>query len=194
MGKLTLAPNVPVAFDVKYADIVSGQYGVDLRLKGLADGQDAVFYLPVDEAMPQLLAGGILRQAPAYDPNAVPPKGLAVRLEVKRLTLVALQQAGEKKPRVVITAAANAGGAAPAPTPAAAAAPTHGNGHAANGTGAAVSATAERKPVGMVYLECVDFVLDRVAPKFAERKIPLTDAAIAAMTATLFIQRQNPRY
>lgn len=56
---LKLAPNVPISFRIKYADEVVGNYGPQIRLKGIQVGHTAesYVYLPLDCGNDLLAAG-----------------------------------------------------------------------------------------------------------------------------------------
>lgn len=58
MAIIKLAPNVPEAIELRYADVRVGTYGPQIQLKGKGrDGQDRVIYVPVDCSAALIKAG-----------------------------------------------------------------------------------------------------------------------------------------
>lgn len=51
----------------------------------------------------------------------------------------------------------------------------------------------EKPKLTKLYLDATEFVLDKVIPKFEEKEIGLTDTAVAAMIATVFIAASKER-
>lgn len=51
----------------------------------------------------------------------------------------------------------------------------------------------EKPKLTKLYLDATEFVLDKVVPKFEEKEIGLTDTAVAAMIATVFIAASKER-
>lgn len=51
----------------------------------------------------------------------------------------------------------------------------------------------EKPKLTKLYLDATEFVLDKVVPKFEEKEIGLTDTAVAAMIATIFIAASKER-
>lgn len=114
-----LAPNVPVAIKVKYADVVEGQYGQQIRLKGESDTGGAIaVYVPVD------LSGELIAAGATFGEN---DKGAFYTIPRGKEWMVVekVQGAGEKHGHVTLTLkGANAslpantkGSSTPAPTP-----------------------------------------------------------------------------
>lgn len=181
MAKLRLDPNVPVLLDVKYADLIDSQYGVQLRMKGSVPGdRNAVLYVDVAHAEEPLLAAGVLA-APFEIPDPLPENGLDVKrlLRVAKLVVGREQRHGEKTARFTVRVQGQ--DAAAVATPNGASEPPAGSG---GGT-----ERSARKTVAAIYLECVDFALGTVKKRFDAAELPLTDAGAASIVATLFIQR-----
>jgi hypothetical protein len=103
MPIVKLAPNVPLKMKAKFCDVVPGQYGHQVRLKGLVDGEESLVYLP-GPVWKNLKA---LRTAGAINTEAVneePEKALGISLLEHELELVNYQPAGEKFPSLVVKA------------------------------------------------------------------------------------------
>lgn len=179
MAKLVLAPNVPVPFDIAYADLIDSQFGVQLRLKGRVPGDpSAVLYVDIAHADEALRAAGVI--ATSFDvPDPIPERGLNVKglLAGTKVVVAKEQAAGQKTGHFTCRLQ----GGAPAVT-APASSPAAPNGATAGSGGA---------QVGRIYLECVDFVLKKVQPRLSEAGIEMVDETVIAAVATLFIQRMR---
>lgn len=183
MARLALAPNVPVGFDVRYCDIVPGQYGPQVRFKGKADGADAIYYVDVEPGLAALRDAGALGQVPDY--GDLPEKGVELRLKAKQLVFRLDQAAGQKRGtlNVSVRGGGSTGAPSPAPSPSGPRAPA----------GEAGATPAERPKLSQMYLECVDVIVDKVVPKLTEKDIGVSAEAVASMVATLFIARTEGR-
>lgn len=51
----------------------------------------------------------------------------------------------------------------------------------------------EKPKLTKLYLDATEFVLDKIVPRFEEKEIGLTDTAVAAMIATVFIAASKER-
>lgn len=92
-----LAPNVPITLHVKYADVVEGQYGMQIRLKGQTEpGDPATVYVPVDCAA-ALVAAGATEGKNAKGEFYTIPRG------AEWWTILKEQGAGEKYGHVTLT-------------------------------------------------------------------------------------------
>jgi hypothetical protein len=107
MPIVKLAPNVPLKMKAKFCDIVPGQYGHQIRLKGLVDGEESLVYLPgpVWKNLKALRSAGAINSDEAV--NEEPEKALAISLLEHELELVNEQKAGEKFPSIVVKAGTN---------------------------------------------------------------------------------------
>jgi hypothetical protein len=192
MPVIKLAPNVPLEMSVRYADIFPSKMGYEpqIRLKGAAGGdQDAAVYLPgkLADNITEMRRVGALAEVPSFDPAALPEKGLSLRLAAKHLAIMLSQPAGEKYGRLTLSNL-NAGARPQAPQAAAPESPQQGNGHA--GTHAAPAAqAAERPKITATYQECLAWTLAHAAPTIAEAGYQVSAETVAAIAATLFIQR-----
>lgn len=168
-----LAPNVPVEIKVKYADIVEGQYGTQIRLKGENQaGATISIYVPIDCSSALLSAGAVEGKNEKGEFYTL-PRGVDWWVVEKQ------QAAGEKYGHVTLTpkgASAPPPPRAPAPTPP----PT-------------APSTVETPHLVGLYDDTLRHVLRIVAKVNAgpDPVVVFTATEVAAMTATLFIARSR---
>src|SRR5688572_928165 len=115
MPIVKLAPNMPVAVQAKYLDIIPGNYGPQVRVKGaFNDVTDAMMFLPgkLPDVLTALVAGGVLTQVPVT-PDPLPERGFALTPSKKHFTVTLAQLAGEKYGKLSVSA----NGAAPEGAP-----------------------------------------------------------------------------
>ena len=175
MPEIKLIPNVPVTMDVKYCDVMRGNYRARLRFKGkTASEAEAVLYCDASPNLQDLVRHGAC-QPVDYDPDSIPVKGVEVKLSQRKLTFVLQQLAGEKKPTLVIRV--GDGTTKQAPTAAATAEPRR----AASST---TATTGETRTV--LYKRITDFVLRDVVPKYQAAGIECRAGDIAQMVETLY--------
>jgi len=109
--------NVPVRIDdAKYLDLVGGQYGPQVRVKGTINGQEnAIAYLPghVADVLTNLLVAGVILEAPAHYPDNDDRRGFALQRGETRSFSVTLSEVGGEKDTLI-----DVGGAAPVAAPA----------------------------------------------------------------------------
>lgn len=205
MDKIQLAPNVPARMTIRYVDVYpndttknNGQgYGASVRLKGTAaDGGEAVCY-PKGKAwavLKALVAGGVV--APGeYDDD--PEKSYSIGVVNGDAELVLEQKPGEKYANFKATAAGALAPPAPAPVRAGTK-ESHKEPHSEGGPlPYEVPADAAGTPTApdfaaLVdrYEECFGVALSQ-ANVAKQRGLPLTGEAIAAVAATLFIERNR---
>jgi len=120
--------NVPVRIDdAKYLDLVGGQYGPQVRVKGTINGQEnAIAYLPgqVADVLTNLLVAGVILEAPSHYPDNDDRRGFALqRGETRSFSVTLSEVGGEKDTLIDVGGAASAPVAAPAPQPPRAASP-----------------------------------------------------------------------
>lgn len=170
--------------DVRYADVVQGQYGVQLRLRGhMPSDPQATLFVDLVPANDALLAAGVIQWPLDVGPTL--PHDVTAQLGARKLVVGA--EAAGRMTRFLVRANG-------APLPNAAAAPRTNGGTAsaprppqiANGTN---GAAGSGEKLSAIYLQCVDFVLDKVLPRFRDRQIEVVDEAAARMIATLFEER-----
>lgn len=177
MAIVKLAPNLPAIVDVKYADIVTGKYGAQLRFKGkIGDDDNGMLYVDAESVLAQLVGLGALKSVPAFDETALPEKGISVTLTKKRFQITQSQAAGQKHPTTVLTIPGVA--AADAPAPVVATSPVA----PANGAPPASETKAA------LYKRITLYALEQIVPLYAAREIPITMEGTAAIVATMWIQ------
>src|SRR5687768_16484897 len=124
--RLTLAINVPVAFSIQYLDVYpdSGKgYGSSVRMKGTANGSDAVCYLPGKTwaNLKALKLAGVIDADGQYEEE--PTEKYSIPVLIKDVTVCRQQMPGQKFADLVVTpmggAVAPTAPARPAPAPAA---------------------------------------------------------------------------
>jgi len=114
--------NVPVRIDdAKWLDLVGGQYGPQVRVKGTINGQEnAITYLPghVADVLTNLLVAGVILEAPAHHPDNDDRRGFALqRGETRSFSVTLSEVGGEKDTLIDVGGALSAPVAAPAPQP-----------------------------------------------------------------------------
>ena len=184
-AKVKLALGQPQHARLKYLDIVSGSFGMQLRAKGDFQGVDAICYLPGDleDGLAALKAAGVVRDVPLARPDDLHP-AVEVRL-VARNVVLAVEKAGPKAAaRLVVT---RNGVAAPTP----AAVPTNGATDTPGGAAAAVvpageSLEAKRAAIVATFGAALDAVIAEYAPRFAAQRIALSDDVVYRAAYTLF--------
>ena len=112
--------NVPVRIDdAKYLDLVGGQYGPQVRVKGTINGQEnALTYLPghVADVLTNLLVASVILEAPSHYPDNDDRRGFALqRGETRSFSVTLSEVGGEKDTLIDVGGAASAPVAAPAP-------------------------------------------------------------------------------
>jgi len=120
--------NVPVRIDdAKYLDLVGGQYGPQVRVKGTINGQEnAIAYLPghVADVLTNLLVAGVILEAPSHYPDNDDRRGFALqRGETRSFSVTLSEVGGEKDTLIDVGGSVSAPVAAPAPQPPRAASP-----------------------------------------------------------------------
>lgn len=182
MPKIRLAPNVACQVNAKYADIVPGSFGSQVRLKGTIDGQEnAMLFLPskLERQLQALHDGGLLESVPAIDAELAGP--VELKLLQRNFTVVLEQKAGEKFGQLVITTPGT-----PA-APATAAVPTA----AAVASPATLGDAVKSLPASQVYSQCLRFAIEYVVPEYESAGLTLDAATLSAITATLFIEKSR---
>lgn len=216
--RLALAINVPVAFSIKYLDVFpdSGNgYGASVRMKGTANGADAVCYLP-GKAWANLKAlklAGVIDPAGEYDEE--PTEKYSIPVLVKDVTVCRQQMPGQKYADLVVTPAGAPGAmtvrpAPAAPTPSASAPAAGKQPHTAGGfiaglddgdeqqfvnrvTGQAPERTAEAPyavPQALVekYRACLKTAVSLASSEMEQKGVKCDGPTVQAMAATLLIQ------
>ena len=128
-AKVKLALGQPQHARLKYLDIVSGSFGMQLRAKGNFEGVDAVAYLPgdVEDGLATLKAADVVHDIPLARPDDLHP-AVEVRLVVHDVVLEAVKPDPKAATRLRVAkngahppavAATPANGADAAPGPAA---------------------------------------------------------------------------
>lgn len=184
-AKVKLALGQPQHARLKYLDIVSGSFGIQLRAKGAFEGVDAVAYLPgdVEDGLSALKAAGVVRDIPLARPDDLHP-AVEVRLLVHDVVLEAEKPDPKAATRLkvakngapaVAAAAMPANGAAV--TPGAAALPV---------VSASESLEAKRAAIVATFGAAIDAVIAEYAPRFAAQRIALSDDVIYRCAFTLF--------
>lgn len=166
----TLVPNTPLDFDVQFADVVydQGKHEQFVRLKGRALGEFGVLVLEYVSAMEALKLGEILAGEPKL------PRGFGETITFHEIKL--------RSRSLRITRQV--------PEPSA----QDGMGNDREDVGEILTiARREFRPRSQssVYLECVEFTLEKVVPRFRDAGIPVGDLAAAAMVHTQFINRMD---
>lgn len=160
--------NVPTRMTVKYADLVEGKYGPQLRLKGTPDGmaEDVYVYVPVDQDAELLSHGAVEKKTEKGSSYAPIAPGL--------WTILKAQGPGEKYAVTTLTAP-NGKPPVVQPTPTAKDAPT--------------PPPEGPDPRVKLYDACFRHVLKLVTEQNTQADPPVvfTETAVASMTATLFI-------
>lgn len=183
MAIVKLAPNVPVEIEAKYADIYPGEHGPQICLKGkVGDDATAKIYIDANHGLDQLVAAGAAPHR-NYDLDAIPEKGLNVKLSEKKLVVAKNQAAGEKNAKLAISvkgkpAPAAGNGAAP---------PLASTVAASNGTNGHTVSCDAREKLSAAYDKATEHVLEKVVPMYRAAKIEPTASDIGSMVATLFI-------
>jgi hypothetical protein len=169
------APNVAVAADVKYIDIVpSEKGGPQIRLKGTIGGtENSVAYLPgkLSDQLAALIAGGII--ANTEYPTEV-DKSVEIKPIKRQFHMVKAQAAGEKYGTFQVVGAASA--AVPA---------------TGNPAGAAGAHPPAPKSYTDLYDKATDFVIKKIIPKYKEAGLSLTGTDVKEMVATVFIPKSK---
>jgi hypothetical protein len=187
MPIVKLAPNVPLKMKAKFCDIVPGQYGHQVRLKGLVDGEESLVYLPgpVWKNLKALRTAGAINTETV---NEEPEKALGISLLEHELELVNYQPAGEKFPSLVV----KTNGKPPVsevenvgrlPNDPPTEEPTkHTDGHTDKPT---------LEDLVHSYGECLAASVNQYKPWLIEKGVTPDSQTIAAMAATLFIARNH---
>jgi hypothetical protein len=198
-----LAPNIPVDINVQYCDIVPGNFGPQVRLKGSIDGEESLVFLP-GKVWANLKA---LRSAGAIDAsqevNEEPEKAEAVAMLAKSLRLNLVKGASDKYANLDVRIIGNG---APKPAPSS-------NGTPKSTAPVASALSQNEHNVGWLPGDEVetggapggvtpfDGLLERYgeclteAAGFGQRinklGIPIDGSAVAAIAATIFIARNQ---
>jgi hypothetical protein len=176
-----LAPNVAETIRVKYADIVEGQYGTQIRLKGESPDRRAIsIYVPID-------CSGALIQAGATEGKNDKGEFFTLPRNAEWWTVEKKQGAGEKYGHVTLTPkGANAPLPAKVPAPSTIPIPDAPR----NGTVPRAEAVPE---LVAIYDDTLRHIV-RIVGAINSQKDPavvFTGTDAAAMAATLFIARSK---
>jgi hypothetical protein len=170
------APNVQAKADVKYMDIVPGQYGPQIRIKGKINGKESVAYLPgkLPDVITVLVSAGVIPRGTDYLVDV--EEAFEIKPLQRQFTMMKQQAAGEKNGTLAIFNGAAASAAVPA---------------TGNSASAAGALPAPQKSYADIYSKATDFIIDKIVPKYRAAKLDPTAADVHAMVATLFIPKSK---
>lgn len=172
MPTVKLAANVPTKVKAKYMDLVPGEYGSQVRIKGAIGEEEGVLYTPgkIRDVLTTLAAAGII---PTFDGELEPDKPVDLSPKKKEFTLVLHQPAGQKYGELQVMG-----------VPRAAAPSSNGNGsHAVSAGGP----SRPQKPHAVLYDQCLQYASKQVPLRLKEAGLVATSEDVLRGAATLFI-------
>jgi hypothetical protein len=187
MATVKLAPNVAVAVKAKYIDLVPGQYGTQVRIKGTMNGEDGVIYCP-GKAWAALKS---LRAALVIDPNQQVDEETKEPVELgilrSEFSLMSEQPAGQKYGTLKVSlgngqqsVVANNDAEEAKELRSVTASPI-----------VLIPASLSLEAVVDEYVKVLDLVLATVVPRLVKADIGASPESINATCATILIQRQK---